>query len=123
MRSALAALILLTSAAPTMASEASATTTSEMEIKERWADSARDARRKQILQGIAIIGGAVGGGLLIGQAFDIGSGPTLTPWTTAAGAGVGVWLAADVMSWRTARARASAAPTPGGARAALAFRW
>ena len=121
MGSALAVLILLTSVAPAMASEASAATTPE--IRERWADSARDARRKQVLQGLAIIGGAVAGGFLVGQAVDIGSGPRLTPWTTIAGAGVGVWLAADVITWRTFRGRASAAPTPGGARAAMAFRW
>ena len=121
MRSALAALILLTSVTPAMASDASATTTQE--IKERWTDSARDARRRQILQGLAIIGGSVAGGYLVGQALDIGSGPRLTPWTTMAGAGVGVWLAADVITWRTFRGRASATPTPGGARAAMAFRW
>ena len=121
MRTVLAVLILLTSVAPAMASDASATTAPE--IKERWADSARDARRKQVLQGLAIIGGSLGGGFLVGRAIDLGSGPRLTPWTTVAGAGVGVWLAADVISWRTFRGRASAAPTRGGARASMAFRW
>lgn len=119
--SALAALILLTSVAPVMAQDAPDATTAE--IKERWADSARDARRKQVLQGLAIIGGSVAGGFLIGQAVNIGSGPTLTPWTTAAGAGVGVWLAVDVVSWRTFRGQASAAPTDGGMRAAMTLRW
>ena len=120
-RSALAALILLTSVAPAMANDDPATTTAE--IRERWADSARDARRRQVLQGLAIIGGSMAGGFLIGRAVDIGSGPRLTPWTTLAGAGVGAWLAVDVISWRTFRGQASAAPTRGGARASMAFRW
>ena len=129
-RSVLAALILVTSVTPAMAGDsvtpamAGDDSNSAMaEIRARWEDRARDARRKQILQGLAIIGGSVAGGLLVGRAIDIGSGPRLTPWTTVAGAGVGAWLAADVISWRTFRGRASAAPTRGGARAAMAFRW
>ena len=80
------------SVAPAMASDASATTAPE--IKERWADSARDARRNQVLQGLAIIGGSLAGGCLVGRAIDIGSGPRLTPWTTVAGAGVASGCAA-----------------------------
>jgi len=137
-RSALAVLVLLTSVTPALASESVAPTLASesvtqlasddsnspmTEISARWEDRARDARRKQILQGLAIIGGSVAGGYLVGRALDIGSGPRLTPWTTLAGAGVGAWLAADVITWRTFRGRASAAPTRGGARAAMAFRW
>lgn len=128
-RSALAVLVLLTSVTPALASESATQSAGDdsnspmTEISARWDDRARDARRKQILQGLAIIGGSLAGGYLVGRAIDIGSGPRLTPWTTLAGAGVGAWLAADVISWRTFRGRASAAPTRGGARAAMAFRW
>ncbi|MCY3731722.1 MAG: hypothetical protein OXF98_10310 [Rhodospirillaceae bacterium] len=148
MRSLLTALILVTSVTPALAGDSvtpalasnsvtpaqasNSVTTAQAsndsnsataEIRARWEDRARDARRRQMLQGLAIIGGSVAGGYLVGRAIDIGSGPRLTPWTTLAGAGVGAWLAVDVISWRTFRGQASAAPTRGGARAAMAFRW
>ena len=124
----LTVLILLTPVAPAMAGEAlrlgqqqNPVQDSRTQIAAKWADSARDARRKQILQGLAVVGGSMAGGLLVGRAIDIGSGPNLTPWALVAGVGIGTWLAADVVTWRTFRA--AAAPTRGGMRAAMSIRW
>ncbi len=121
MRSVLTALILLTLVTPAMASDDSPSTTAE--IKARWANSARDARRRQVMQGLAVVGSSVGGALLVGQAIHLGSGPNLTPWTMAVGVGAGAWLAADVLSWRTFRGQATAAPTRGGMRASMTICW
>lgn len=126
--SALTVLILLTSVAPAIAGgalrlgqEQNPEQDSRTQIAAKWAESARDARRKQVLQGLAVVGGSVAGALLVGRAIDIGSGPNLTPWVVAAGVGIGTWLAADVVTWRTFRA--TAAPTRGGMRAAMSIRW
>ena len=67
MRSVLTALILLTLVTPAMAGDDSPSTTAE--IRAHWANSARDARRRQVVQGLAVIGGTVGGALLVGQAI------------------------------------------------------
>ena len=107
--------------APRLGQEQNPQPDGRTQIAAKWADSARDARRRQVLQGLAVVGGSVVGALLVGRAIDIGSGPTLTPWGLAAGVGVGTWLAADVVTWRTFRA--TAAPTRGGMRAAMSFRW
>ena len=126
MTSVLAALILLTLGGPAAASEretGAVSSSGKAEIQAQWANRARDARREQVLQGLAVVGGSVAGTLLVGRALDVGSGPTLTPWALAAGVGAGAWLAADVFSWRTARGRTTAAPTRGGMRAALSVCW